>query len=88
LKFNNSNYVLLGNSIRDQWIVSSMNEIKSKLDNLASLLQTVVATNIPSLSLPNDVHLPVNNDEDLQNLETKLLDQTFKDQTVSAVFVT
>lgn len=80
-------YVFLGNTFRDQWIVSTMNEIKSKLDNLTSLLQTVVATNIPSLSLPNDVNLPVDNDENLQNLETKLLNQAFKDQIVSLALV-
>lgn len=35
----------------------------------------------------NDVNLPVDNDENLQNLETKLLNQAFKDQIVSLALV-
>lgn len=79
--------VIIVSTLRDQWLVSTLNEIKTQLDSFASLLQTVVNTNIPSLTLPRDINLPIDNNEDLQQLETNLLNPALKDQLVSNIYV-
>lgn len=66
--------------------MSTLNDIKTRLDNFTSLLQTVVNTNIPSLTLPRDVNLPIDNNDDLEQLEANLLNPTLKDQLVSNVY--
>ena len=68
-----------------QWFVKTLTDIQSKLDNLTAIVQCVLNTQIPSLSLPDELSLPINTMEDLECLEERLKSNNeLKDKLVSS----
>lgn len=61
-----------------------LSDIKSKVDRLSGLVENVLNQQIPTLTLPKDVNLPLDSDTDLGMLEQRLkMDATVRDHLVS-----
>jgi len=74
-------------SDRDQWIVNTLLEIQTKLDNLTRIVQSVVNDKVPAVSLPAELNLPVDTIDDLKTVEELLEgDKTIADKLVSELY--
>lgn len=68
---------------RDHWIVKTLSELRVKIDGLTHLIQRVVNEHVTTLSLPDNIILPVDTLEDLGDLEQLLTDEQLRDRLVS-----
>lgn len=64
-----------------------LNEMNNKIDNLTRIVQLVVNEQVPSLTLPNDINLPIDSLDELNQLEENLnTDKELKEKLVSVLF--
>lgn len=71
---------------RDQWLVSTLADMQSKLNTIISIVQRLSAERNQAPDLPSSVQLPVKTQEKLQELEGLLKqDSTVKDTLVRTI---
>lgn len=64
-----------------------LNEMNNKIDNLTRIVQLVVNEQVPSLSLPYDINLPVDSLDELNQLEENLkTEKELKEKLLSSLF--
>lgn len=68
---------------RDHWIVKTLSDLQVKIDNLTDMIHRITNEHVTTLSLPDNVILPVDNVNDLKDLEETLKDETVRDRLVS-----
>lgn len=58
---------------RDRWLVTTLSNIEHKVDRLSRLVNALVRDSIPATCLPDGIKLPLTTDEELHDLESRLL---------------